>query len=203
MPNPRPRGLLIAFEGIDGGGKTTQATRLRDHLVALGREVVLTKEPTNGPWGQRLRASAKTGRLPPEEELDLFLRDRAEHVTDEIQPALDRGAVVIIDRYYPSTVAYQGIRGWDPAELRARNEAFAPRPDLLVILDIAAERGLGRVASRGDTADAFERVDLLDRSRVIFQSMRDWPGALLIDATQPLEQVERRVHAALQPLLER
>ncbi len=203
MPNPRPRGLLIAFEGIDGGGKTTQAKRLRDHLVALGREVVLTKEPTNGPWGQRLRASAKTGRLPPEEELDLFLRDRAEHVAGEIQPALDRGAVVIIDRYYPSTVAYQGIRGWDPAELRARNEAFAPRPDLLVILDIAAERGLGRVASRGDTADAFERVDLLDRSRVIFQSMRDWPGALLIDATQPLELVEERVHAALQPLLER
>jgi dTMP kinase len=201
MPEPRPRGLLIAFEGIDGGGKTTQATRLRDHLVRLGREVVLTKEPTNGPWGQRLRASAKTGRLPPEEELELFLRDRAEHVADELQPALDRGAVVIIDRYYPSTVAYQGIRGWDPADLRARNEAFAPRPDLLVILDIAAERGLSRVASRGDTADAFERVDLLDRSRLIFQSMRDWPGALLIDATEPLEQVEARVHAALAPLL--
>lgn len=192
MPHP---GLLIAFEGIDGGGKTTQARRVADALRARGHEVILTKEPTNGPHGARIRASAVTGRLPAEEELALFLADRQQHVTELILPALERGAVVIVDRYYPSTVAYQGIRGWDPADLRARNEVFAPAPDLLFVLDIPARQGLARVQGRGDVADAFEKEDLLEASRGIFRTMASWPGAAVIDATQPLAEVSAIVDA--------
>src|SRR5437868_4649133 len=91
-----------------------------------GREVVLTKEPTDGPWGQKLRRSFVTERLAPADELDAFVNDRREHVDALITPALARGAIVIVDRYYYSTVAYQGARGLDAARVLAMNRAFAP-----------------------------------------------------------------------------
>src|SRR6476660_6710847 len=101
------RGILVAFEGIDGAGKTTQAELLGRHLRQAGLTVVQTKEPTSVPHGQRLRASAATGRLGKDEELQAFLDDRRDHVRTLIAPALGRGEVVIVDRYYFSTAAYQ------------------------------------------------------------------------------------------------
>src|SRR4051812_21288936 len=100
----RSPSVLIAFEGIDGSGKSTQAAMLGAWLNGQGREVVLTKEPTNGPHGTRLRQPFMAGRLSPREELDCFVADRREHVESLIKPALARGAVVIVDRYYYSTV---------------------------------------------------------------------------------------------------
>src|SRR5262249_29943843 len=152
------------FEGIDGAGKTTQAGLLERALVESGVAVVRTKEPTNGPWGQRLRASAATGRMSPDEELNAFLEDRREHVGTLIEPALGAGKVVIVDRYYFSTAAYQGARGRDPAELIRINESFAPKPDLLVILEIAAATGIARIRQRGDVGNLFEREEDLAKS---------------------------------------
>src|ERR1700760_2647970 len=125
----KPAGLLVVFEGTDGAGRTTQAGLLEDWLAPTGVEVVRTKEPTNGPWGRRVRESATTGRLSPDEELHAFLEDRKEHVPQLIKPAIAKGQIVIVDRYYFSTAAYQGARGRDPVELLRINEAFAPKPD--------------------------------------------------------------------------
>ena len=114
------RGRLIAFEGIDGSGKSTQLVALEAALRADGRDVVSTREPTDGSWGRRIRAMARSGaRVEAAEELRWFVEDRREHVASLIRPALAAGRVVLTDRYYLSTVAYQGARGLDPQQLLA------------------------------------------------------------------------------------
>lgn len=183
------QGIFIVIEGIDGTGKSTQSKRLAEWFRARGREVLLSREPTDGPWGKKLRESATTGRLSAEEELECFLNDRREHVEMSIKPALAEGKVVILDRYYFSTMAYQGARGFDPAEIRLRNEAFAPQPDLLLILDLSVESAHGRIGARGDTANEFEQRDTLTRCREIFLSLRDEPFACVIDAEPSLNVV--------------
>lgn len=182
-------GLLIVLEGIDGTGKSTQAKRLGAWFEAQGREVVLSREPTDGPWGRKLRESAATGRLSPGDELEYFLKDRRQHVEDLIRPALEEGKVVILDRYYFSTMAYQGARGFDPAEIRRRNEEFAPQPDLLVILDLDEDVALGRIGARGDTANEFEKREALQRCREIFLSLKDESFARVIDSAGSLDEV--------------
>ena len=183
------QGLFIVIEGIDGTGKSTQSKRLSEWFRSRGRAVVLSREPTDGPWGKKLRESATTGRLSAEEELECFLNDRREHVEMSIKPALAEGKVVILDRYYFSTMAYQGARGFDPVEIRRRNEAFAPQPDLLLILDLSVESAHSRIGARGDTANEFEQRDTLSRCREIFLSLRDEPFACVIDAEPKLNEV--------------
>jgi dTMP kinase len=189
--------LFIVIEGIDGTGKSTQARLLAEWLRANGRETVVSREPTDGPWGRKLRESAATGRLSPQEELDYFLKDRREHVETLIAPALAAGKVVVLDRYYFSTMAYQGCRGFDPEEIRRRNEEFAPRPDLLLILDLEVDDALARIGSRGDSANEFERRDSLQRCREIFLALRDEPFVRVIDSSGPLEEVSVRIRQTL------
>jgi dTMP kinase len=174
---------LIAIEGIDGAGKTTLVNMLTAYFESLGREVLSRHEPTNGKWGTKLRESAKSGRLSPEEELQYFLNDRKEHVETVIAPALLEGDTVIMDRYYFSTMAYQGARGFDPAEIRAKNEAFAPVPDYLFILDLNVDKALQRISSRGDKANHFEKSDALQKSREIFLSLAAEPFVYILDAS--------------------
>lgn len=181
-------GVLIALEGIDGAGKTTQASLLADALTRAGLDVVRTKEPTNGRWGTLLRNSASTGRLSPEEELDAFLKDRAEHVETLIKPSMEAGKVVVVDRYYFSTAAYQGARGMDPNELITRNEQFAPRPDLLVILDVDPVEGVARIRRRGDEGNLFEHEEDLRKSASIFARI-EGPDVLRIDGLLPPERI--------------
>lgn len=194
-----PGGLLIAIEGIDGAGKTTLARRLADLLEQAGAEVVLSKEPTNGPWGTQLRASAATGRLRPEQEVELLLRDRRQHVEELVQPALARGAVVILDRYFPSMVAYQGSAGLPVDELLQQND-FAPRPHLLLLLDLPPDTGLARIHARGDVPNHFETAQNLERCRAIFQQL-ELAGKQVIDAGGNEAEVLRDALAAVVPAL--
>lgn len=196
-----PGGLLIAIEGIDGAGKTTLAQALARDLRVAGATVVLGKEPTSGPWGTRLRQSAATGRLSPEQEVDYLLRDRQQHVEEVIQPALARGEVVILDRYFPSMVAYQGAAGLPLDGLLQAND-FAPRPDLLLLLDLGPEQGLARIRARGDIPNHFETAQNLERCRAIFQQL-DIANKQVIDASGNEAEVLHAAHGAVAALLAR
>lgn len=182
-----PGGLLVAIEGIDGAGKSTLAAKLREGLEASGVAVVVSKEPTSGPWGMRLRASAASGRLGPIDEVKFLLRDRAQHVTEVIAPALRRGEIVVLDRYYPSMVAYQGALGY-PVERLLTTNSFAPVPDLLLVLDVEPPTGLARIHARGDAPNHFETLDTLERSREIFLAL-NVSNKVVLDAGQPEAKV--------------
>lgn len=185
-----PGGLLIVIEGIDGAGKTTLANSLATRLRAeCGVEVVASKEPTHGPWGTQLRATAQTGRLSPEEELRLLVLDRQQHVAELIAPALAGGKIVILDRYLYSNIAYQGAEGLPPGEA-VRANAFAPAADLVLYLDVPVAVGLGRIRARGDVANRFETADNLERVRRLFDAhLPPPPVGVTIDGTQSADTV--------------
>jgi dTMP kinase len=168
MPRPNAPGWLVVLEGIDGAGKSTVLRRLADHCRVLGLSPVVSFEPTRGTWGMKLRQSMTEGRLTLAEELNLFIKDRAEHVENVIQPALRAGQVVLLDRYYLSTAAYQGARGADPHQILVENERFAPQPDLVLLLDFDPAAGIERIRARGDAPNTFEQLDQLQEVRRIF-----------------------------------
>jgi dTMP kinase len=177
------RGKLIVLEGIDGSGKTTLSRGIAERLRAFGHNVVVTKEPTDGPLGQRIREIARSGRatVSKEEELDLFHRDREEHVRELVRPSLAAGAWVVQDRSFYSTVAYQGERGFDRAALLEKERAIAPDPDLLFVVDVPAELAVERIHTvRNLAADDFERLETLQRIRRVFL---DLPYAEVLDGT--------------------
>ena len=163
-------GRLIAFEGIDGCGKSTQLARLAARLRALSCDVVTTREPTEFPSGQRIREMARSGvPLAAEQELRWFVEDRRVHVAEIIEPALRAGQVVLTDRYFLSTVAYQGARGLDFECILADSEAEFPIPDLVVLLEIDPQIGLERVRARGaELEGVFEQREFLERVTAVF-----------------------------------
>lgn len=190
------RGLLIAFEGIDGSGKSTQARRFVEWVRAQGREVVHSREPTDGPWGRKIREARFKERLSPTDELAAFVEDRKEHVATLINPALTRGAVVVVDRYYYSTAAYQGARGLDPKELVALNRAFAPKPDVVVLVDVDPKQSLERIAARGQGIDLFETLEALTAVRKNFLSLVE-PHVQVVDGAGDEDTVFARVLASV------
>jgi dTMP kinase len=197
------KGLLIVFEGIDGSGKSTQAGRLLRKLRTLGYESVLFREPTKGKWGREVRRMAKRARsLRPEEELDLFVKDRRENVRANIRPALERRKVVILDRYYYSTIAYQGAKGIDPERIRRRNEVFVVKPDLVFILDIEAGQGLDRIRGRKSKDLLFERRRYLAKVGRIFRGFRG-RRFVHIDGARPRDELAREISARVLRLLRR
>ncbi len=185
------KGILIVLEGIDGGGKTSQAHELLRVLQEKGYDAVYFREPSDGPWGRLIREkAAHADSLTPEEELDLFQKDRRENVKENLKPALAAGKVVLLDRYYFSTMAYQGAKGLDPQKIRQDNERFAALPDLVFILDVEADRGLKRIEDRGSRDLLFEREDYLQKVRDIFLSLQG-DTFFLIDARRPMDEVAR------------
>ncbi len=197
-----PRGLLIVFEGVDGAGKTTQVRLLEAHLRREHYDVVCLKEPTDGPWGQKIRQLAQHGReqVSPATELEWFLQDRRDDVQHNIQPALARGQIVLLDRYYFSTMAYQGVlHGRAPQDIQAANEQFAPPPDLLLLFVIPPVQSLARVQQRGALSH-YERLEYLEQVAEIFQGMQ-FPYLQRIDATGTLEAIQEQIWQAVQALL--
>jgi dTMP kinase len=199
----RKKGFLFVVEGIDGAGKSTQVRMLLRKLRARGFDAVALREPTRGKWGREIRRKAKrAGSLTPAQELDLFLRDRRENVAENIRPGLAQGRILILDRYYFSTIAYQGAKGLDPAMIRRRNECFAPRPDLVFIMDLPAGRGLRRIEGRKTRDALFEREGYLKKVGRLF---RGFQGARFVhlDAGREKRELGRQILALTLKKMER
>jgi dTMP kinase len=187
------KGFLFVIEGIDGAGKSTQARSLLRKLRNRGIDAVAFREPTGGRWGRELKRKAKTaGSLTPEEELALFLKDRRENVSRNLKPALGAGRVVVLDRYYYSTIAYQGAKGLNPERIRRLNERFAPTPDLVFLLDVPPGDGLARIAGRPTKDALFERASYLRRVRAIFRRFRG-PRFVHLDARAERGEIGREI----------
>jgi len=207
-PPPPPPGLLIAFEGGEGSGKTTQARLISIWLRGLGYEVVTTHEPGATKIGMRLRAllldTAHTGMSPHAEAL-MYAADRAEHVASVIAPALDRGAIVITDRYVDSSLAYQGAGRNLPVEEIARFNWWATDgriPDLTILLDMDPMAGLQRRARSADRLEA-EPAEFHQRVRAGFQALaRAEPARyLVLDADRPTDEITRDIQERIRGML--
>jgi dTMP kinase len=189
----RRRSILVAVEGIDGAGKTTQVELLREALTSAGEPPVVSKEPTNGRWGKLIKESARTGRMALQEELEAFINDRTEHVNSVVLPSLNAGRIVVLDRYFYSTVAYQGSRGANVAEVKALMEARFPIPDAVFILDIDPSLSVHRIAhSRGETPNHFEERGDLAKAREIFQGILG-PAIHHVDGSMSHQAVRERI----------
>ncbi|MFC0526728.1 dTMP kinase [Phytohabitans kaempferiae] len=196
------RGTFVVFEGGEGAGKSTQVNALAEALRAEGREVVVTREPGATEVGQRIRSlvlgKQQTG-LSPRAEALLYAADRADHVATVVRPALSRGAVVISDRYVDSSLAYQGAGRTLPVDEVSWLSTWATgglKPDLVVLLDVPPDVGLGRAARRG-AADRLESESVAFHERVRYAFL-DLAAAepkryLVLDATRPAEEITAAV----------
>ncbi|OEI68609.1 dTMP kinase [Curtobacterium sp. ER1/6] len=204
-------GRFITLEGGDGAGKTTQAALLTDWLEANGRTVVRTREPGGTDLGQRIREMVlhERGHVAPRAEALLYAADRAHHVETVVRPALERGEVVLQDRYIDSSVAYQGVaRGLGADRIRSVSEWAADglAPDLTVLLDLDVTVGRARVAAaRGDTFDRLESeaAAFHETVRCAFLDAAAAEPArfLVVDASAPAEDVQRAVRTAVGALV--
>ncbi|MEW5945174.1 MAG: dTMP kinase [bacterium] len=200
------KGLFFVFEGIDGSGKTTQVEMLDRALSAKGFDTLCTSEPTSGRWGRKIREIAERGRngVTPDEELRCFIEDRREHVRKKIAPALKRGKIVLCDRYYHSTIAYQGALGIATDFIRRLNEDDNrfPVPDLVFYIDVPPETALERIAKArpGGANLGYERLDFLRKVKAIYDGL-NFPGFCRINGAQPPAAVASEIYGIVSPLL--
>jgi dTMP kinase len=204
---PMP-GLLLALEGGEGAGKSTQARLLAIWLRDQGYDVVATHEPGATKVGMRLRAllldTAHTG-LSARAETLMYAADRAEHVSTVIRPALERGAIVVTDRYVDSTLAYQGAgRQLSVGEVASLNEwaTGGLKPDLTILLDLSPASGLGRRERSADRLEA-EPAEFHQRVRAGFLALAQAEPEryLVLDATLPPNQISREIQDRIRDLL--
>ena len=213
IESPRMKGFFVAFEGIEGSGKTTQIGRLAQAFRATGRNCVVTKEPGGTPLADRVRAillDPQEEGMDPMAELFLYAAARRQHVTEIIGPALSAGAVVLTDRYIDATIAYQGYgRGiaLDLLQTINRMATDGLRPDLTVIFDLPEAVGLERARSRNSGSSQlqgesrFEAEDLRFHRRVregyLAMAVAEPERYAVIDASGTLDEVQQRLVAEL------
>ncbi|MBY6092386.1 dTMP kinase [Maritimibacter alkaliphilus] len=196
------QGLFLSFEGIDGSGKSTQARRLAEHLRTRGREVVLTREPGGSPGAEEIRRLVLEGdpdRWSAETEALLFTAARRDHMERTILPALERGAVVVCDRFADSTRMYQGLSRGDLRAVVDKLHALmiGREPDMTLLIDMDPETGLSRALGRQGTEERFETfgADLQRRMRQGFLALAEEYADrfVVIDGNRTLEAVAAEV----------
>jgi dTMP kinase len=194
-----PRGWFIVFEGVDGSGKSTQIELLSMKLRDQGIDHIIEREPSDGTIGRFIRNYAEAGDryLQPESEALLFTADRFEH-SKRIEQTLDQGVSVVCDRYYHSTLAYQGAAGVPVAWLRDLQK-FAMKPDLVLLLDVDPGRSLMRVSGR--TLTIFENRDYLSMVRDLYLGFARAGEMQLVDTGRPVNEVEAEVENLVEDLM--
>jgi dTMP kinase len=205
------RGRFVTLEGIEGAGKTTAAQFARGWLASRGIAACLTREPGGTPLAERVRALVlEPGRepIPAEAETLLMFAARSIHLASLVRPALARGEWVICDRFTDATRAYQGGARGVPAALIEQLAAAVHgdlAPDRTLLLDLPVGEGLRRARSRAGTADRFEqeREAFFERVRGAYLELarREPQRIRLIDASRPLDEVQRHIAGALEELL--
>jgi dTMP kinase len=204
-------GLFITFEGGDGSGKTTQARFLADWLQASGRTVVHTREPGGTDLGLELREIVlhRRGDITPRAEALIYAADRAHHIATKVRPAIERGDVVIQDRYLDSSVAYQGAgRVLDGTEIRDLSlwatEGFMPALTILLDLDESVGRGRLERRTKYDRLEA-EHDDFHARVRAGYLELAaaEPERFLVLNATDSMESIAAAIRARVEPLLVR
>jgi dTMP kinase len=201
------KGIFVAFEGPDGGGKSTQAFRLKAHLDADGRDVIFVREPGGTELGEQVRSillDPALTTMTTESELFLFMAARAQLISEVIRPGLERGAVVISDRFLLSTLVYQGVVGGLPLPAVQEVGKMATgglKPDLTLILDVPAAVGLSRVGKEQDRIEQ-KGEEFFCQIREGYQLLAaDDPKACLIDATQEPTAVADEIWDKVQHVL--
>ncbi len=196
--------MFITFEGIDGVGKSTQLNLLQQWLEGRGHEVVRTLEPGGTELGQEIRHLLlhRKGDVAPRSEALLYAADRAHHVATKIRPALEAGKVVLSDRYFDSSVAYQGAaRELDVEEVRNISLWAVDNllPDLTVLLDLDAEAAMIRRSSTGTEPDRLERekVEFFVRARAQYLALAIEPRFLVVDATKSVDEIQEQIRMRL------
>lgn len=203
------RGIFITLEGADGCGKSTQAELLAEVLLARGREVVRLREPGGTPISEKIRAlllDPANGEMVPEAELLLYEASRAQLTRQVIEPALERGAVVLCDRYYDSTYAYQaGGRGLDETIVRQSNVlgSCGRVPDRTLVLDLDPAIGYARATAGGADRMEAEGLAFQERVRAAYLRLADEEPARVrvVDAAGEKDAVTARLVSALEDLL--
>jgi dTMP kinase len=195
------RGVLIVFEGTDGTGKSTQLSLLEKYLQNNHYPVVTTREPTEGKYGQQIRKLyMQRDSRTPREELQLFLADRKEHVDNLITPSLTSGKIVLCDRYFLSTIAYQGAIGFDIDELTSLNN-FAPDPDIALLFHAPLDTGKRRITEgRGESLNDFEQTEYLQKVATIFDSL-SFAYIQRICAQGSIEDIHLKVLSQVLPII--
>jgi dTMP kinase len=201
-------GLFVAFEGGDGAGKSTQARALGTALEARGLEVVLTREPGGTPAAEAIREVVLTPEyagLDPRAEALLYAASRAEHVARLIRPALERGAVVITDRYLDSSIAYQGVARALGPDVIGEINLWATRsllPDLTVLLDVEAGTGLARLGGEPDRLES-EPEEFHAAVVMAFRALAagDADRYLVLPAHDDVAELAERILVRVEPLL--
>jgi dTMP kinase len=204
------RGLFITVEGGEGVGKTTNLAFLQNHLESHGVDLVVTREPGGTEIGEDIRETllrVRTEPVSPLTEILLIFAARAQHIQQRIEPALIAGQWVLCDRFTDATYAYQGGgRGVDIALVRQLEQLTQGdlRPDYTVLLDAPVETGLSRARERGEL-DRFEQEQLNFFARVraayLRQAQESSGRYRIIDASQPLPQVQAQLEQLCQELL--
>lgn len=197
---------FIVLEGLDGCGKSTQARLLVEHLRAEGRDVVATHEPGATPTGAAIRSIVLGERaVDPRTEALLIAADRAQHVAEIVRPALERAAVVVSDRYVPSSLAYQGVARGLGVEWVERLSAWATGgldPDLVVVLDVPPKVAAARRAAPQDRMER-EPAGFQEVVRRAYLDLAERYGWTVVDGAAPVAEVAEEVWKLLYPFLAR
>lgn len=202
----KSKSLFIVLDGLDGSGKGEMIKRLKEYLADKVLKILVTKEPTDGKYGKQIKEILKKEEDPrggAELCLKLFVKDREEHLQKEIEPFLKKGnSIVICDRYYYSTIAFQHTQGIAIEKLIAENMPFKT-PDITFILDLPAEIALGRIEKRGEKKEKFEQLEFMEELRENFLGLKDEleDSIMIIDASGSKDEVFEQIKKEIDKII--